>query len=142
MQQKIGVNTCWKLCRYVLVRIVQNREYWMVYRGPGFLAVVWFGLSHAPPTPPPHPSLPSVCSNGDTQEDWDRQLVDGRGGRGKEPNHTTVRKMVLNKSFNTLWCRIYSRAATAQNKSMYCRTLRSCGWWVGGVLIPTTGDKA
>jgi len=28
----------------------QTREFWIIYRGPGFLAVVWFGSS--PPPPP------------------------------------------------------------------------------------------
>jgi hypothetical protein len=27
-------------------------EYWMIYRGPGFLAVVWFGSSLTPFPPP------------------------------------------------------------------------------------------
>ncbi len=25
-----------------------SRDYWMIFRGPGFLAVVWFGSSHTP----------------------------------------------------------------------------------------------
>jgi hypothetical protein len=34
--------------------ILCTREYWMIYRGPGFLAVLWFGSS---PTPfPPSPA--------------------------------------------------------------------------------------
>jgi hypothetical protein len=41
------------------------REYWLINRGPGFLAVVGFGFS--PVTPPP---LQSVSSTGDTQEAW------------------------------------------------------------------------
>jgi hypothetical protein len=28
--------------------ILITREYWMIYRGPGFLTVVWFGSSPAP----------------------------------------------------------------------------------------------
>ncbi len=39
--------------------LVSLREYWMTYRGPSFLAVVWFGSS---PTPPPHPSAVSKLS--------------------------------------------------------------------------------
>ena len=35
------------------------KEYWTVYRGPGFLQVVWFGSSLAPP---PH-SVPGLESN-------------------------------------------------------------------------------
>ncbi len=48
------------------------------YRGPGFLAAVWFGSS----PPPPLLSHPSVSSTGDTQEDWKkRPLADGWGRR-------------------------------------------------------------
>ncbi len=32
--------------------MVHSREYWLIYRGPGFLVVVWFGFS-AIPSPPP-----------------------------------------------------------------------------------------
>ncbi len=39
-----GVATGWYTFRY-------PREYWMIYRGPGFLAVVWFGSSLSPPIP-------------------------------------------------------------------------------------------
>ncbi len=28
--------------------ILQGREYWLIYRGPGYLAVVWFGSSPTP----------------------------------------------------------------------------------------------
>ncbi len=53
------------------------REYWLTYRGPGFLAVIWFGSS-----PTPSPPLPSVSSTGDTQEDWEKidNLLPGEGG--------------------------------------------------------------
>jgi hypothetical protein len=66
------------------------REYWMIYRGPSFLAVAWFGSS---PTPPPPLSrhqavlsfsgfLPSI------------EIPDGRPGEGvsEEANHTTAGK--------------------------------------------------
>ncbi len=54
----------------------RTRKYWMIYRGPGFLAVIWFGSS-----PNPFSPFPSVSSTGDTQEDEkERQVVDGRGG--------------------------------------------------------------
>ncbi len=72
------------------------REYWMIYRGPGFLE--WFGSSSTPlPTPlsvstlSPFLSL-SVC----------RRSSFLSGGGGGEPNHTTVKKL-LYKSLNTLW---------------------------------------
>ncbi len=46
------------------------REYWMIYRGPGFLAVVWFGFS-----PIPFP-LPATYRKNEKE----RQLADGMGG--------------------------------------------------------------
>ncbi len=39
---------------------VHLREYWMIYRGPGFLVVEWFGSS--PTTPPPPPSRQQLLS--------------------------------------------------------------------------------
>ncbi len=40
--------------RYYLLLYLLPREYCMIYRGPGSLAVVWFGSSPAlSPTPPP-----------------------------------------------------------------------------------------
>ncbi len=55
---------------------VHTREYWMIYRRPGFLAVVWFGSS---PTPLSHEqvslflSLPVCCRS---------SLLTGEGERG------------------------------------------------------------
>ncbi len=46
-----------------------TREDWMLYRGPGFLVVVWF--AHRPHSLP----SPSVSSTGDTQEDWARICI-------------------------------------------------------------------
>jgi hypothetical protein len=58
------------------------REYWMIYREPGFLAVVWFG-------PPPSPSPVSLSQSSCVSPD---ELNDGRGGGGLEkPNRTTAR---------------------------------------------------
>ncbi len=83
----------------------------MNYRGPGFLAVIWFGSL---PTPSPPPALPSasclsfavfLCVAG-----WAYWRVGGRGG-GEEPNSPTNsfdREKAwpsLNKSFNTLCLR-------------------------------------
>jgi hypothetical protein len=74
--------------------MVTAREYWMYYRGPGFLAVVWFG--------PPPLSLSSVNTTGDTQEEGERETTDGRGGRGggKEPNYRE--SLVLYNTLNIL----------------------------------------
>jgi hypothetical protein len=54
------------------------REYWMICRGPGFLAVVWFGSSPTSPF-----LLPSVISTGGAQKEWERETTAGvKGGRG------------------------------------------------------------
>ncbi len=55
------------------------REYWMICRRPGFLALVTFGSS-----PTPYPLLPSVYSAGRIHRkiEKERQLANGRGGRG------------------------------------------------------------
>ncbi len=40
------------VCTVELLHVFSwTREYWMIYKKPGFLAVLWFGSS---PTPPPH----------------------------------------------------------------------------------------
>ncbi len=72
------------------------REYWMIYRGPGFLAVVSFGPPC--PTPPPPLSLPlasclsfSVFLCVADQAFW----VRGWEGVGEEPNHATTVKLAL-----------------------------------------------
>ncbi len=47
------------------------KRYWMIYRGPYFLAVVYMKwlLSHPPPP------VPLESSTGDTQEDWERETT-------------------------------------------------------------------
>ncbi len=47
---------------------IPTREYRMIFRGPGFLAVIWF-CSSAPPPPP------SVISTGGTQEGWETETT-------------------------------------------------------------------
>ncbi len=71
----------------------------MIYRGPGFLAVVLFGSSPTPFDPLPVSKLSlflsiSVCR---------RRLSYGGKGVGDEQNHKTARSLALYKSTNTLW---------------------------------------
>ncbi len=56
----------------------RTREYWMIYRGPGFLAVLWFGSSPTPSLPP----IPSVSLTGETLEDRERETTWWRERRG------------------------------------------------------------
>jgi hypothetical protein len=45
---ELGANIC--ICPFEsAVSLADCREYWMIYRWPGFLAVEWFGSSHSPP---------------------------------------------------------------------------------------------
>ncbi len=55
---------------------IRNREYWRMYRGLGFLAVVWFVL-HARPLPP---HLPSVSSTSDAHKDQEKVITWWREG--------------------------------------------------------------
>jgi hypothetical protein len=76
------------------------REYWLKYRGPRFLAGVWFGSS-----PPFFPALPSVSS---TMRQLTRRLgresafwLERGGGRSQIKRRR--KGVVFYKSFNTLW---------------------------------------
>ncbi len=90
----VCIYECWMyLWRDLIpfVSQVMNRVYWMIYRGPGFLAVVWFGSSPTPP-PIPHPHE-QVVSLSPSSCVLPVELTLGRGGgAGREPNHTTARK--------------------------------------------------
>ncbi len=94
-----------------------SREYWMIYRGPGFLAIVWFGSSSTP-------HLQSVSSTGDTQEYWERETTclrekgGGEGGRGaKLYNH---RKAWSSKKINSLWDEANSKEGYLSMVSFCC----------------------
>ncbi len=101
-----------------------RREYWIIYRGPCFLAVLWFVSS---PTPSP---LPSISSTDDTQEDWERKTSCERerrgGGRGPEES------LVLYKSFNILWGQdIISRYSSDQHFLLPAKNL---AYWTRLIL--------
>ncbi len=70
--------------------ICTPRKYWIIYRGPGFLAVVWCSYF-----PTPSPSLPANKLDWrDTGRPRKRDnLLTGKGV-GEEPIHTTARKPV------------------------------------------------
>ncbi len=80
---------------------IRTREYWMIYRGPGFLAGVWFRSS-----PTPSPPLPSVSSTGDPEEDWEREKTCWRERSEEWGRSQIIRRrenLVFYESFNTLW---------------------------------------
>jgi hypothetical protein len=74
----------WVLC-------IPPREDWMIYRGLGFLTVLWFGSTPAPP-PLSQQQIPSLSQSSCVSP---VHLTDGRGGGGEEagvePSHTTGR---------------------------------------------------
>ncbi len=61
----------------------------MLYRRPGFPAVVWFGSL---PIPPPISVRNLVRRNTERLRNWDNLLTGEVGRGGEEPNHTTLRK--------------------------------------------------
>jgi hypothetical protein len=78
--------------------MLQIREYWMIYRGPGFLAVVWFGSTPTPTSP-----VSKVDQRHTTQEDWERETIRWRergkgGGRGAESCDRMKARSVINHS--------------------------------------------
>ncbi len=72
-------------------------ESWMIYREPGFLAVVWFCSS----TPSTVRKLDRRNAGRERKRD---NLLRGVGGRGEEPNHKTARKLGPQQIINTLCC--------------------------------------
>ncbi len=52
-----GIGLSYRPARLQDCNLLWNTKYWTIYRGPGFLAVVWFGSSPSPPLP-----LPSATS--------------------------------------------------------------------------------
>ncbi len=105
MTERVGLLKATRSTLYELLpdRESAAKEYWMIYRGPGFLAVKWFASS---PAPPPPNSLPSVSSTGDTQEDWERETTCWRERGGGGGWGATAKRLVKYKSFNILWAAI------------------------------------
>ncbi len=74
-----------------------SRQDWMIYRGPGFSAVVWFDSSPIPSLPPPLPSVRSTDDRtGRETSCWGEEGV-------KEPNHSTARNNLWPTDSNTPW---------------------------------------
>ncbi len=93
--------------------LVVLREYWMIYIGPGFLAVVWFGYTAT------H-SLPPVSKlAGEIQEDR------GKGGTGWARSRIIwpQESMVLYTLLNTLWMHF-------RNKRFYPSMYNKCTLYV------------
>ncbi len=95
-----------------------GREYWMIYRGPGFIGVVWFA--------PAHPLPPLAFVTGDTQEDRERETTclweSGEGGgRGAESYNRNQAWSSINNSLLSGDWPIYSYIQGARrNRSSRC----------------------
>ncbi len=77
----------WNVVMFLGSPAIKVAKYWVIYRGPGFLAVVWFGSSPAP-LPPALPSATASCLSFAVF-----LCVAGRAywrerGAGEEPNRT------------------------------------------------------
>ncbi len=81
-------------------------EYWMIYWGPGILAVVWFGSSKSQPPPPPSISCLSIsvflCVAGRAY--WRKRGEEVE----EEPNHVPARKpvyqsLILSAKMKSFW---------------------------------------
>ncbi len=73
-----------------------SREYWLIYRGPGFLAVVCLGTSPTFTPPPPHVSNLSLFLS-------PLRLLPGGCGRGAESYHGVKSWSPVNHSILSDW---------------------------------------
>ncbi len=89
------------ICTVSRLRRGQAREYWMIYSGPGFLIVIYFGSS---PTPSPHILSASCLSFSVFQcvTGWGRER--GKGG-GEE-------SIIRRRQPGPLWIILYSLVQT------------------------------
>ncbi len=72
--------------------MMYDREYWMIYRWPGFLAVVWFGSSPTPFSPLPSESCLSLFLCLPICRRSSFPTGEGPERAGEEPDHTTTSK--------------------------------------------------
>jgi hypothetical protein len=93
-------------------------EYWMIYKGPGFLAIIWFGSS---PTP-------SEATHRKTEKE--RQLADG----GEEPNHATTREIWSFVNHSIISCR--SNTAVSQSFDFQVQDAYCCFPMISDLPVP------
>ncbi len=82
--------------------MLYTREYWIIYRGPGFLVVVWFDYCATPFSSKSSTNRGHIGS----MRKREKQLADGRGGRewGRSQIIRWQENLVFYKSFNTHCC--------------------------------------
>ncbi len=104
---------------------IWDREYWMIYRLSGFLAIVRIGSSVSTCTPSPVRKLDRRHTERLRKRD---NLLIGEGGMGWARGQITrpQESLVLYKSFNTLWYRtstqsgVGSQATQTLYTAIYC----------------------
>ncbi len=77
-----SIDACPTRLKRIITSLDSKMEYWMIYRGLGFLAVVWKGSSHLPSSPPP-PVSKLYLFFSLTVFLSPVELTDGRGGEGR-----------------------------------------------------------
>ncbi len=94
----------------------EPREYWIIYRGPGFLRVLWFGSS---PTPSSNLSRQNAQPGTNRKTEKERHMLTVEGRVGEEPNHN--RK----KAWSSITHSILSREAhrICKDDTFWCRCL-------------------
>jgi hypothetical protein len=109
--------------RWINLICLTDREYWMIYVGPGFLAIRMILLL----THPLPPSLPPDISTGDKQGDWEREMSCWRGrGRGRRWARSRIIYQALH-TFGALFTKLLGGLIhTTFNdcRTKYSRTIR------------------
>ncbi len=108
------------------------REYWMIYEGPGFLAVAWFGSS---PTPfPPLPSASCLYFSVFLCRVSAVELTDGRGGsgRGAKSDH---RKKAWPSTNHSILSDLQHISPSPPYYFPYVKVLRPKSQWVQNLLL-------
>ncbi len=96
----------------------------MIYLGPGFLAVVWFGFS-----PTPSPLFRQLVASSFSQSSWSSLLTGGRGrGWGRSQIIQQLESLVLYKSFNTLWYCPLTHYVNSVAILAFSELVIVCGW--------------
>jgi hypothetical protein len=105
--------------------VLGTREHWMIYWGPGFLGVVWFGSY---PTPTPLCHVQDVYFSQSSCES-PIELTDGRRGRGvKLGRGQIIRRqgsLTFCNSFNTL-CLVHNSEVKQMASISYHWKKRCC----------------
>ncbi len=115
---------------------VRTREYWMIFRGPAFLAVVWFGSSPIPWSPLSSARWLSFsvfleCCRSSL-------LAAGGGGSWWARSQIILARecLALYKSFNTFWLELNTCCNIGGNWSYkLCLVLIKCGKMFKGMVL-------